>query len=222
MFSRQQLMAAVVVVCSAATGWAVTGVAGPAAAAGEANSNFNSAGEHAFAPAYGQALPPVGFVDFCARHQAECRALGGSEAKVRLTSERWQVLGEVNSFVNRKIRPAHDIDLYGVDEYWDLPTEAGDCEDYVLAKKRYLEGLGFPVETLLITVVIEERGGGHAVLIVRTSAGDFVLDNRRDDIKRWSDTGYQFLKRQSQENPRQWIALTPKSTPDPGAIAGGN
>jgi predicted transglutaminase-like cysteine proteinase len=212
MFSRLRQMAAVLVVC-----WA-----GPAVAAGEAVSNFNSAGEHAFAPAYGQALPPVGYVDFCARHAAECEPLGGLKAEVRLTSERWQVLGEINNFVNSKIRPAHDIDLQGVPEYWSIPVDAGDCEDYVLLKKRYLEGLGFPAETLLITVVLEEQGGGHAVLIVRTSAGDFVLDNRRSEIKRWSDTGYYFLKRQSQTDPLQWIALTPRATPDPAAIAGGN
>ena len=205
-------MAAVLVVC-----WTAT-----ASAAGETVSNFNAAGQHAFAPAYGQALPPVGYVDFCARYPAECRSLGGSNAKVELTSERWEALEGINRFVNSKIRPAHDIDLHGVPERWSFPVDAGDCEDFVLLKKRYLEGLGFPAETLLITVVLEEQGGGHAVLTVRTSAGDFVLDNRRSTIKRWSDTGYSFLKRQSQEDPLQWIALTPVNTPDPGALAGGN
>ncbi|MFW6076577.1 MAG: transglutaminase-like cysteine peptidase [Hyphomicrobiales bacterium] len=212
MFSRVQRLAAVLVVC-----WS-----GTAAAAGDVVSNFNSAGEHAFAPAYGEALPPVGYVEFCAREANECERLGGSSPEVRLTDERWQALRDVNDFVNDKIRPAHDMELHGVPERWSIPTEAGDCEDYVLLKKRYLEGLGFPAETLLITVVLEEQGGGHAVLMVRTSAGDFVLDNRRADIKRWSDTGYFFLKRQSQHDPLQWIALTPRKTPDPAAIAGGN
>jgi predicted transglutaminase-like cysteine proteinase len=212
MFLRLQQMAAVFAICLAAS----------AAAAGEVASNFNSAGERAFAPTYGQSLPPVGFVEFCTRNAPECQPIGGTEAKVRLTEERWQVLREINSFVNGKIRPAHDIDLHGVPERWSIPTDAGDCEDYVLLKKRYLEGVGFPAETLLITVVLEEQGGGHAVLIVRTSAGDFVLDNRRNGIERWSDTGYFFLKRQSQDNPLRWVALTPGSTPDPGAIAGGN
>lgn len=212
MFSRLQRMAAILLVCSAGT----------ATAAPEAVSNFNSAGEHAFAPAYGEALPPVGYVEFCARRSAECLPLGGASTEVRLTPERWRMLGEINAFVNRKIRPVQDIDLHGVPERWSIPTDAGDCEDYVLLKKRYLEGLGFPAETLLITVVIEELGGGHAVLMVRTSAGDLVLDNRREEIRRWSDTGYYFLKRQSQDDPRQWIALTPHNTPDPGTVAGGN
>lgn len=207
-----QQLTAVLLVC-----WA-----GTAAAEGEAVSNFNATGSHAFSPAYGPALPPAGYVDFCSRYPAECKPLGGSKARVELTSDLWQVLGDISSVVNRKIRPANDIDLHGVPERWSIPTDAGDCEDYVLLKKRYLEGLGFPAESLLITVVLDERGGGHAVLLVRTSAGDFVLDNRRDEVRRWSDTGYFLLKRQSQENPLQWVALTPRNTPDPGAIAGGN
>ena len=105
-------------------------------------------------------------------------------------------------------------------EYWTLPADAVDCEDYVLLKKHRLEALGFGPDTLLITVVLDERGDGHAVLMVRTQAGDFVLDNRRDEIKRWGETRYQFLKRQSAENPRKWLALTPRSAPESGAIAG--
>ena len=62
MVSRVQKLAAVLVVC-----WA-----GSAAAAGDAVSNFNSAGEHAFVPVYGEAPPPVGYVDFCARQPDEC------------------------------------------------------------------------------------------------------------------------------------------------------
>jgi predicted transglutaminase-like cysteine proteinase len=68
--------------------------------------------------------------------------------------------------------------------------------------------------------VLDEQGDGHAVLLARTESGDLVLDNRRDEIKRWTETRYQFLKRQSEQNPRKWLALTPKSAPDSGAIAG--
>ncbi len=82
------------------------------------------------------------------------------------------------------------------------------CEDFVLQKKRYLEGLGFPAETLLITVVLDELGLGHAVLTVRTDRGDFILDNMRNDIRAWNATGYTFIKRQSQTNPRKWVSLT--------------
>ena len=74
---------------------------------------------------------------------------------------------------------------------------------------------------LLITVVLDERREGHAVLTVATQAGDFVLDNRRNEVLLWNETGYTFLKRQSQQDPRRWMALT--ETKNNGAItASGN
>ena len=59
------------------------------------------------------------------------------------------------------------------------------------------------------------------MLIVTTDKGDFVLDNRRNEVLRWSDTGYTFLKRQSAEDPRQWVSLSPKGSLDSGAVSAG-
>jgi len=157
---------------------------------------------------YGKTLPPIGHVNFCARYRSECKSLGGKTNKVVLDKANWKILHEVNNYANKTITPVTDGELYNVPELWTFPTNAGDCEDYVLQKKRYLEGLGFPAETLLITVVLDEKGLGHAVLTVRTDRGDFVLDNMRNDIRNWNATGYTFIKRQSQKNPRNWVALT--------------
>jgi predicted transglutaminase-like cysteine proteinase len=169
-----------------------------------------------FAKTYGQALPPVGFVEFCGRSPENCRPIRRAAARVDLTAERWGLLAQVNSYVNAKIAPVSDQDLYGKAEYWTIPSDAGDCEDYLLLKKKYLEGLGFPAESLLITVVLDEKNEGHAILTVASKQGDFILDNRRDQIVRWSDANYRFLKRQSSKDPRQWVALTkqaPASVP---------
>ena len=46
------------------------------------------------------------------------------------------------------------FDLYGEPEYWAIPTDAGDCEDYLLLKKRYLEGLGFPAAAVQMWATI--------------------------------------------------------------------
>ena len=83
----------------------------------------------------------------------------------------------------------------------------GDCEDYVLLKRRMLMQAGWPREALLITVVRDKKGDGHAVLTVKTDKGDFVLDNQEEQVLLWSDTGYRFVKRQSQSNPNNWVAL---------------
>ncbi len=181
-------------------------MAGSAHALETSARNFTGT-ERAFAPSFGRTLPPVGFIDFCGRNLNECQPLGTDVRRAPLSPARWAELVSVNTYVNTSVEPVTDQDLYAVPERWDYPAGAGDCEDFVLLKKRYLEGLGFPAESLLITVVLDERGDGHAVLTVTTDRGDLILDNRRPDIVRWSDASYRFLKRQSQEDPRLWIAL---------------
>lgn len=174
-----------------------------------------------FATIYGKALPPIGYVEMCARDPKECRAVGGKKTRLSLSPERWKLVSQVNAFVNGKIAPMSDEELYGKPEYWTIPTDAGDCEDYLLLKKRYLQGLGFPSAALLITVVLDEKMQGHAVLTITTDEGDFVLDNRRNEVLHWTETGYVFLKRQSAEDPRQWVSLSKKAPAHNGAVSAG-
>jgi predicted transglutaminase-like cysteine proteinase len=161
----------------------------------------------AVAPTFGRTLPPIGFVEFCRREAEACRPQGYEGMRPRLTGAQWESVARVNAFVNARIEPEGDQDLYGEPEHWAYPTTAGDCEDYVLLKQRYLEAFGIPRAALLITVVLDDQGEGHAVLMLATSEGDFVLDNRRNAIRRWKEAGYTFLKRQSQHNPRDWVSL---------------
>jgi len=174
-----------------------------------------------FATIYGKALPPVGYVEMCAREPKECQPLGGKKTRLSLSSEQWKLVSQVNVFVNNKIAPMSDEELYGKPEYWTIPTDAGDCEDYLLLKRQYLEGLGFPTSALLITVVLDEKIQGHAVLTITTDKGDFVLDNRRNEVLRWTDTGYTFLKRQSPDDPRQWVSLSKQTPEHNGAVSAG-
>ena len=77
----------------------------------------------------------------------------------------------------------------------------------VLLKRRLLIESGWPREALLVTVVRDKKGKGHAVLTVTTDKGDYVLDNQKDELLLWSKTGYRFIKRQSQSNPNVWVSL---------------
>ena len=156
---------------------------------------------------FGKSRPPIGYVMFCKRGAEECKDIGGKIERLALTDEAWNNINQVNTFVNASIKPANDIDLYHVEEYWTYPTTAGDCEDYVLLKKRLLTKLGFNPDELLITVLLDEHGEGHAVLSVLTQNADLILDNRRDEIMTANQTHYQFLKRQSQLDPKQWVSL---------------
>ena len=156
---------------------------------------------------YGKALPPVGYVDFCGRGEAECQFQSGRNETLKITTENWDSIFQINKYANTTVRPASDQELYGVPDYWTYPTTAGDCEDYVLLKKRLLVGLGFNPQDLLITVVLDENREGHAVLTIPTNRGDFILDNRRTEILRWDQTGYIYLKRQSQGAAHDWVSL---------------
>ena len=160
---------------------------------------------------YGQTLPPVGYVRFCAEQPKECGPYSMVERivppRLMMSPERWNMLYQVNTYVNARIRPVTDQELYGEPERWAYPVKAGDCEDYLLLKKRKLEEIGFPSRALRITVVLQEKGEGHAVLTVTTDEGDYVLDNRRNEILLWNDTNYTFLKRQSADDPKRWVAL---------------
>ena len=155
---------------------------------------------------YAETLPPIGFVEFCQRNPQNCQPDGFHKRRVSMSEEKWLLVRMVNAFVNGAIAPVTDETLYGTPEYWTIPADAGDCEDVVLMKKKVLESKGFPAEALRITVVLDEHGDGHAVLTLTTSKGDFILDNRRNEIRNWASTGYTLLKRQSAQDPRKWVA----------------
>jgi len=108
-------------------------------------------------------------------------------------------IGRVSQWVNAHIKPVSDMEHWGVIDRWDYPSDGkGDCEDYALFKRKILIEEGFPRQALLMTVVKDEHNEGHSVLTVKTSAGEFVLDNMNDEVKPWDRTGYRFVKRQSQ------------------------
>ena len=173
-----------------------------------------------FMRVYGLAQPPYGFVNFCRRWPRECLQGPQEESRFQATPERLAELDVVNRMVNREIEPVTDMDLYGEADHWTLPARKGDCEDYVLLKRRRLMQLGWPASALLITVVRDERGDGHAVLTARTQQGDYILDNKTDDIKLWHQVPYQYIMRQSYLNPTVWMSLDPKERNQSLPLAG--
>ena len=48
--------------------------------------------------------------------------------------------------------------------------------------------------------------------MVRTDRGDFILDNQHRAVLPWSETGYEFIKREGAEG-RSWVALSPHPAP---------
>ncbi|MGC1894813.1 MAG: transglutaminase-like cysteine peptidase, partial [Pseudolabrys sp.] len=141
---------------------------------------------------------PIGWVDFCIEYRSECVTKASDPRDVVLTPKAWTDMLKVNAWVNESIKPMTDLEHWGVVERWNYPDDGyGDCEDYVLLKRRMLMQAGWPREALLITVVRDKKGDGHAVLTVKTDRGEFILDNQEPEVLPWTKTGYRFVKRQS-------------------------
>jgi predicted transglutaminase-like cysteine proteinase len=150
---------------------------------------------------------PVGHLEFCTNHPVECRANDSVVSATPLDEASWQQLMSVNSYYNQNVTPVTDEDLYKVAEFWTYPNGYGDCEDFALAKRRDLINSGWHPSTLMIAVVKEANGNGHAVLIASTDRGDLVLDNQDGNIRLWNETPYKFIKRQSQAHSGQWVDM---------------
>ena len=161
----------------------------------------------------GVARPVLGWVKFCERQPDECRVDPSEPALVTLTPQVWRAIVLANRRVNARIKPKTDKEHWGVVDSWDIPEDGyGDCEDYQLLKRRILAEQGLSRRAMRMTVVIDEQGEGHAVLMVRTDRGDFILDNKTNTVLSWRNTGYAYIKREGQDGGR-WVSLDGGASP---------
>lgn len=90
---------------------------------------------------------------------------------------------DVNEFVN-KTKYIVDSKNWGKSDYWATPVEflkrgSGDCEDFAIVKYTALRALGVPEERLRLAIVHDNyKNIPHAVLIVYTDEGSYILDNQ--------------------------------------------
>ena len=161
---------------------------------------------------------PIGHFEFCKSYPAECAIRSRTADPEHMTAKLWRQLASVNLSVNDSVTPMNDYEIYGTDEVWSYPDKVGDCEDYVLEKRRILMTGGIPASNLLITVVRKPDGEGHAVLTVRTDKGDFVLDNLASTVRLWDQTGYRYLKRQATDHTGRWVSIRDGDSPLVGAV----
>src|SRR3954447_5026169 len=169
-------------------------------------------------PTSGRTIQPIGHYEFCQRLPDECKQRTASRRPVELSGTVWAEMVAVNNGVNTKVTPRTDMEIWGKPEVWSFPDKFGDCEDFALEKRRELIADGIPAGSLLITVVRQANGNGHAVLTVRTSDGDYILDNLQPRILAWQDTDYTFLKRQSVTNSGDWVSINDGRTVAVGSV----
>ncbi len=161
----------------------------------------------------GDAKPIAAWTTFCQDYAAEC-AIDRTEAtKITLTPATWAAIVSVNRRINKAVEPMTDMEHLRVADRWDLAEDGiGDCEDYQLLKRHLLAEAGLPRRAMRMTVVIDEKGEGHAVLTLITDRGDLILDNKTDTILPWHRTGYVFIKRESQD-ALAWVSLGGATSP---------
>ena len=153
------------------------------------------------------AKPILAWVKFCDQFPEECAIDATEPAVVQLTSQTWNLIVSVNRRVNTRVKPITDKEHWGLIDRWEFPDDgAGDCEDFQLLKRRMLSERGIPRRAMRMTVVIDELGEGHAVLMIRTDRGDYILDNKTSTVLPWDQTGYVFVKRESQDSVA-WVSL---------------
>lgn len=141
-------------------------------------------------PVTAPAFTPAPAQDFIRRNPEFVRLIHRRRSDKPLDGgpETLALLDQVNREGNALIRWTDDRAAWGVAENWDFPCENDskfydDCDSFALWKMRRLIELGVPSTPLLLTLGQAENGGGHAVLVVRTTTGDYVLDNRYPDVK---------------------------------------
>jgi predicted transglutaminase-like cysteine proteinase len=190
---------------------AYVGITFPQTARGQSSGRVPSASSMSVSGK--KAEPTLAWEKFCQRLPHECAIDLTEPETLTLTEETWGMIVEVNERVNSTIKAVTDWDRWGVEDRWDYPDDgAGDCEDIQILKRRLLTEFGLPRRAMRMTVVLDEIRAGHAVLMVRTDQGDFILDNRTNAVLPWSETPYEYHKREGAEG-LAWVALSHERAP---------
>lgn len=133
----------------------------------------------------------------------------------RLTPGLWGKLNQVNAEVNAAVRQVSDAKAWRQEDYWSTPLKdgqaVGDCEDFVLEKRRALIDAGIPAHALNIAVVTTAWGETHAVLLVATHKGEFVLDNLSAWVLPWREAPYRWRQRQVDGEAFNWAMAAPQA-----------
>ena len=133
-----------------------------------------------------------------------------SDAGVTFSLDRqgWRLVNGVNRRLNRAIRHVEDRVRYGQEDRWTLPVDAeGDCEDYVLAKRAALIEAGVPAQALSIAIVETTWGETHAVLLLASDRGEYVLDSLSPWVSRWDRVDYRWRERQARGATFDWVSV---------------
>ena len=124
---------------------------------------------------------------------------------MRLTVGRGAELIKVNKEINAAVRYRADAGR----DFWEVGGREGDCEDIAIRKLAELVGsYGFPRGALTLSACKLDYGRGHAVLLVHSDKGVYVMDNLTPRVLPWRALPYSWVAREEPGAPfRLWRAL---------------
>ena len=150
----------------------------------------------------GMTHAPKGFGGLCAKYPWACSASKQRKLEPLAVIE---TARKIKTQVNREVRGATDLQIYGVIDKWLLPLAGkGDCEDFALLKKKRLIDAGIAPSDALMAVVLDRGSETHVVLVLRTPSGEYVLDNLTPSMLRIDATDHVFIAMQKPANPSRW------------------
>jgi predicted transglutaminase-like cysteine proteinase len=153
-----------------------------------------------------RAVAPFGSVVFCQNFPESCQRQGArgipvDDGRIVLSDDLFNRIMRVNREINRRMTPK-------IDATWHIGGSSGDCKDYALTKRDILDKIGLPTSATLIATVLVPGGQMHAVLVLRTDRGDFVLDNLSSAIRSWTALPYHWNEIQSPDDPSIWLRVS--------------
>ncbi len=139
---------------------------------------------------------PKPYREFCLKNPEACELTGPSI--IDWSPELHELLRKTNARVNGSVQFVPDKENSGLEEVWDFPHQArGDCEDFMLEKRRQLVVAGLPSASMTCAIAFHRvKLFPHAILMVETTAGTFVLDNLYEDVLCWDALPYFYTRRE--------------------------
>lgn len=170
---------------------AITGLQGPLPLSTEMSSG-------AFVAA------PAAWFNLLRRHP-ELDPQGAPLAPMKLTPARATLLMKVNKEINRKVRYREDDG----DDVWQIGGREGDCEDIAIRKLAVLTQVhGLPRGALTLSACRLDYRRGHAVLLVHSDSGVYVMDSLTSRVAPWHSLPYKWVAREEPGAPfRLWRSL---------------
>lgn len=139
------------------------------------------------------------------RRHPELDPAGDLFAPMQLTAGRAAELIKVNRQINAAV-------LYRPDagkDYWQVGGQEGDCEDIAIRKLSELVGAyGVPRGALTLSACKLDYNRGHAVLLVHSDKGVYVMDSLTPRVLPWHGLPYRWVAREEPGAPfRLWRSL---------------